>query len=55
MLGFKVGYRVKKCMATLETTGMHVLQWSPKSFHTFFSLFNAQTGYGRLDTAKNFR
>jgi len=26
MLGFKVGYRVKKCMATLETTGMHVLQ-----------------------------
>jgi len=28
---------------------MYVLQWSADSFDTFFSLFNVQTGYGRLD------
>jgi len=43
-------------MATLILclrTNWHVLQWSANSFDTFFCLFNAKTGYGRLDTAKS--
>jgi len=31
----------------------HVLLWSANTFDTFFSLFNAKTEYGRLDTAKS--
>jgi len=43
-------------MATLIhhlRSNWHVLQWSVNSFDTVFSLFNAKTGYGRLDTAKS--
>jgi len=43
-------------MATLILylrSNWHVLQWSANSFDTFFSLFNAKTGYDRLDTTKS--